>query len=123
MQNDVLYNRIMTEIKKSGGGGSGDNGFFEVHFNDEESKLDKTWKEIDNAMRAGKQPFYVFTIEEDGYTNVTRYNCAYSICDPDAEQSQYQVLFYVTTILSDETPWIEIKPFIANSEDDYPFID
>ena len=118
-----FYESDGTIDKSSGGGGGGDNGFFEVHYDDGERVLNKTWKEIDDAMRAGKQPFYVYTVEEDGYTNVTRYNCAYSIYDPDGESSQYQVLFYVNTIMQNQSPWVDMMPFKANSEDGYPFID
>lgn len=109
-------------IDKESGGGGGDNGFFEVHLDEDIYTLDKTWKEIDDAMRAGKQPFIIYTSDEDGFTNVTRYVCSYSICDP-YDETQYKTMFYCISILPDESRSIEVMLFIANSEDDYPFIE
>ena len=149
MENDVLYNRIMNVVHGEYGSGStavanpegeptddltsiqiggeiygisgGGGGFFEVH--DDDGTLDKTWKEIDDAMRAGKQPFITYIVEEDGYTNVTRFNCSYSIYDPYEEAYQYKVFFYYAAILEDQTRYIDGVLYVANSANGYPAIE
>ena len=148
MENDVLYNRIMNviheeygegstavanpegeptddltsirigdEIYGISGGGSSDN-FYEVHCN--EWTLDKTWKEINDALSAGKQPFFTLVEEEDGKVFTTRFICSGTTKEDGS--STYNTLFY-TASFHDNSSYIDCYLFEANSENAYPAFD
>ncbi len=99
----------------SGGGGGGTDRFFEVQYNEETYTLDKTWKEICDAIEDGKIPFYISSAESSGFKIASFNQCNRAIL----EDGTYSVYFYCVTIY-DGTPEIEGELLSTNSENGYP---
>lgn len=115
-----FYESDGTIDKASGGGGSSESPLFKCQFDD--GVLDKTWKEIDDAIKAGKIPYFVYTDSYDGIAVSAVYYCYSSIEVEDNTPHLYNTLF-VSGGMQDGG--FEPYPFYftANSEDDYPFVD
>ena len=117
MQNDVLYNRIMTEIKKSGGGGGGSDS---IKCEWPEGVLNMTWKEIDDAIKAGKTVFLINSFFDDAVSFNVRYECLWTKGD---EGHDRYYAFFSTIGFMDGGPKIDGWLFFAEHATDYPFID
>ena len=84
-------------IDKASGGGGGDNGSLECHVDPETFALDKTWKEVDDALKAGKTVFAIDSFESDAVFFTSRYECLWTI--GDEEHNSYQAYFSTISYL------------------------
>lgn len=103
-------------IDKSSGGGGGGSDFFEVHFDEDEGTLDKTWKEIEDALLAGTVPFYVLTYEEEIQAGTAMYLCNHV----QRLESLYTTAF--TAIVYNNGPAFDSVFFTTDSENGYPIV-
>ena len=124
MQNDVLYNRIMTEIKKSGGGG--ESPLFEVQRvsnEDDLPRLNKTWKEIDDAIKAGKIPYFIYVDLFEGFHVSAIYYCFSCTKNENNNPIGREILFVSGTLAQGDFEFYPML-FVADSDnDDYPYQD
>lgn len=98
-----------------GGGGGGTDRFFEVHYDENTYTLDKTWREIFDAIEDGKIPFYISSTDISSFKIASFNQCNRAIF----EDGTYSVYFYFVTIY-DGAPEIEGELLSTNSENGYP---
>ena len=110
-----FYENDGTIDKQSGGGGGGSD-FFEVHFDEDEGTLDKTWKEINDALLAGTVPFFVLTYEEEFQAGTAMYLCNHV----QRLESIYTTAF--TAIVYNGGPSFDGIFFTTDSENGYPVV-
>ena len=91
-----------------GGGGGSDSSVVVVHEVDE--TLDKTWKEIFDAMAAGKLVIVPFSINDE-YPMVTTYVLTEAMFDPD--ENDYRVYFQ---------EWGNMFYFVTDTPNGYPVL-
>lgn len=103
--------------ESGGGGGGGTDRFFEVHLDEETYTLDKTWREIFNAIKDGKIPFFITSSESSGFKFASFWQCnrAFQI----EEEEKFCVYFYGATYF-DGSELIEGIVLYADSENGYP---
>ena len=111
-----FYENDGTIDKASGGGGGGDNGFLEVHFDENEETLDKTWKEIHDALLIGKIPYFVYSYETAGQSGTAMYLCTYT----QILESIYVTCF--SAIVFNGEPVLDGWFFKADGENEYPVV-
>ena len=101
-------------IDKASGGGGGGSDFFEVHYDEDTGALDKTWKEINDALLAGTVPFFVLTYEVEGQAGTAMYLCNYV----QRLESLYTTAF--TAIVYNSGATLDCFFFTTDSENGYP---
>ena len=109
-----FYENDGTIDKASGGGGSSVGGFFEVHLDEDLGTLDKTWKEISDAIADGKIPFFVISYEEEAQAGTAMYLCNYV----QRLESLYTTAF--TAIVYNSGATLDCFFFTTDSENGYP---
>lgn len=114
-----FYNDDGSIDKESGGGGGGTDRFFEVHYDESTYTLDKTWREIFDAIEDGKIPFYVSSTDTASFKIASFYQCNRAIHGEDT----FSVYFYVVTLnVFEGDPVIEMEHLSTDSENGYPSI-
>ena len=108
-------------IDKASGGGGGESPLIECHF-DGGAITDMTWKEIDTAVKSGKIPYFIYSQLFDGVNVAAVYYCYNSVEVQNNTPHLYSTLFMSGSLVDGG---FEPYPFyfIANSEDDHPFLD
>ena len=72
------------------------------------------------AFQAGKQPFYVYAEEEDGFLFVQRWNCVFTCYDSEKDVP-YEALFASASY--NQGARAEGYLYQTNSENGYPTLD
>ena len=102
-------------IDKASGGGGGGTGALIIHYDPEVAHLDKTFKEISDAVLAGT-PVILFYIED----GMVSHNYCFSIY---SGEGTYSVCFGGVYRTSQGTSAASAWVFVADSENDYPVED
>ena len=118
-----FYEADGTIDKASGGGGESQ--LFEVQrvlIEDEAPRLNKTWKELDDAIKAGKIPYFIYIDSEDGFSVSSVYYC-YSCTKNENNIPIGREVLFVSGAMEDGG--LEPYPmlFVADAEDGYPYQD
>ena len=121
---DLTSIQIGDEIYGISGGG-GESPLFEVQRvinEDDPPQLNKTWKEIDDAIKAGKIPYFVFIESDSGISVSSVYFCLNCTKNENNDPITREVTF-ISGAMDDGG--FEHFPmyFIADSDNDYPYQD
>jgi hypothetical protein len=110
---DISTSKIIALIKAIGGGGGGGSGGGSLIVNDVEGTLDKTFKEIKDAVDAG----YYVQIKKAESDPAMQFETAsyYSVGTVTSQSSEYDILVY--GLIDGEVAMIV---YVTDSENGYP---
>lgn len=116
---DEVLDDIANNASSSGGGGDGGRSIATVHIVEEDdgSRLDKTWRELDDIKNDGAVIFLQY-VSAGANKEIYLYHLSYTYTNGSSDP--YGVVFLNVTNLEDSSTENKIA-FTAPTEDGYPF--